>query len=276
MANVCIDGQGPFPFVIDTGAAGSVIDSKLAANLHLAHVGTPQQFAGVGCTATSIGVQVPSWSVGGLSLSAQTVSAAALPDFGGPGQPDGLVGSDVWARFAAMRLDFARQILEVPGTEAPAPTSPVVVNGPSSTPVPPALLMGSAQVVAPMRVEAVEGQVLISTTVRFAQHRRMQFVPDTGDSQSVIDRAAARPLGLAPSNVVAKQTTVCSFVTVPLVHSGPWSIGGNELAQQLIGSTNLGVVGAAGFVGLLGADQLSRFGSVIFDYQGGRLVLGAG
>jgi hypothetical protein len=42
----------------------------------------------------------------------------------------------------------------------------------------------------------------------------------------------------------------------------------------LLGSVNFGPIGADGTVGLLGSDQLQRFGWVIFDYRGGRLVLG--
>jgi Aspartyl protease len=276
LANVCVDGQGPFPFVIDTGAAGSVIDTTLAKHLHLLRVGTPQEFAGVGCTASSVGVKVDTWSVGGLSLSSQTLSSASVPGFGGPREPDGLVGSDVWSRFSAMRLDFTHQTIEVPGEEGPAPTTPVITKEPGSTPVPPSLVSGTVGTVAPMRVEEVEGQVLITTTVRFGSHRALQFVPDTGDSQSVVNRSTSRSLGLTPSNVAARQTTVCSTITVPLVHSGRWSASGAVLTPQLIGSTNLGVVSAGGLNGLLGADQMSRFGSVIFDYGGGRLVLGAG
>ena len=37
---------------------------------------------------------------------------------------------------------------------------------------------------------------------------------------------------------------------------------------------NFGPIGAGGTAGLLGSDQLQRFGWVIFDYRGGRLVLG--
>ena len=33
-------------------------------------------------------------------------------------------------------------------------------------------------------------------------------------------------------------------------------------------------IAAGGTAGLLGSDQLQRFGWVIFDYRGGRLVLG--
>jgi hypothetical protein len=42
----------------------------------------------------------------------------------------------------------------------------------------------------------------------------------------------------------------------------------------LLASVNFGAIGSDGIAGLLGSDQLQRFGWVIFDYRGGRLVLG--
>jgi hypothetical protein len=59
-----------------------------------------------------------------------------------------------------------------------------------------------------------------------------------------------------------------------LVHSGTWSLPGVTLHPQLLGSANFGSISAGGTAGLLGSDQLKRFGWVIFDYSGGRLVLG--
>ena len=64
---------------------------------------------------------------------------------------------------------------------------------------------------------------------------------------------------------------MCSSITTPLVHSGPWSIPGVSLYQQLIGTAPFGPIGQAG---LLGSDQLIRYGWVVFDYRGGRLILG--
>jgi hypothetical protein len=37
-ANVCIEGKGPFPFIIDTGAATSIIELNLATRFHLPKV----------------------------------------------------------------------------------------------------------------------------------------------------------------------------------------------------------------------------------------------
>jgi hypothetical protein len=79
---------------------------------------------------------------------------------------------------------------------------------------------------------------------------------------------------LASSDLAQRQTTVCSTITIPLVHSGTWSIPGVTLHAQLLGSANFGLTSVGGTAGLLGSDQLQRFGWVIFDYRGGRLVLG--
>ena len=120
VVNVCISGMGPFPFEIDTGSAQSGIDSRLAAQLHLADVGPPLTYDGVGCTGTAQQVMVPSWSLGGVPLAAQPVIADIQPGLGGSGEPVGLLGSDVLNRFGAVRLDLTRRRL--PWGEAKGPT----------------------------------------------------------------------------------------------------------------------------------------------------------
>ena len=48
--NVCFGGQGPYPFVLDSGAGQSTIDAGLAKRLDLGSAGPSSLFAGVGCT----------------------------------------------------------------------------------------------------------------------------------------------------------------------------------------------------------------------------------
>ena len=105
--NVCIDDHGPYPFVLDSGAGQSTIDASLAKRLHLASAGPATSFAGVGCTGTARPVSVGSWSLDGVVLAPQQLTAATLPQMGAKEQPVGLVGSDVLARFGAVRIDFA-------------------------------------------------------------------------------------------------------------------------------------------------------------------------
>lgn len=275
LVNVCIDGGGPYPFVIDSGAGESIIDAHLAATLHLAHVGSQTGFAGVGCTGTAQPVSVPSWSVAGLALDPQNLTAATLPDFGVAGQPVGLLGSDVLSRFGAVRIDFAAQTLTLAGPEgAQLSNKSGEITGPTGPPPSTVLTQGEAGTTVPLRVVLITGDISLNVRLRFGKGKYRQFIVDTGSSQSVVANTVASSAHLASSDLAQRQTTVCSTITIPLVHSGTWSIPGVTLHAQLLGSANFGLTSVGGTAGLLGSDQLQRFGWVIFDYRGGRLVLG--
>lgn len=274
MANVCIDGKGPFPFVIDTGAQGTVLAAGLAAGLGLPKIGQPVFIGGAGCSARAQVSRLTSWNVAGLKLKPEYVTDLKIPLFGGRGQPDGLLGSDVWSRFGAMRLDFARGSVSVPGPERPAPTSKITISRPAARPVPAALLRARPDVIAPMTVTSQLGSTAITIKVRFGTQSPLAFAPDTGASQSAVDTNIAKQAGLASVNARVKQGTVCTVAAFPEVRTGPWSVAGHPLRPQVVGVT--GLERTTGVAGLLGADQMSRYGSVIFDYAGGRLVLGAG
>jgi hypothetical protein len=275
LVNVCIEGRGPYPFVLDSGAGESIIDRRLAAELHLAHDGSPSEFGGVGCVGTAQPLGVTSWSVAGVTLAPQYLTAATLPDFGSAGQPVGLLGSDVLSRFGAVRLDFRAQTLTLPGAEGPAPPpNPPDVHGPTG-PVPPAVLtQGQVGTTVPLTVVLTPGETSLDVRLRFAHRAARTFIVDTGSSQSVVAKSVAESDHLASTDLAQRQPTVCSTITAPLVRSGSWSIPGVQLHPQLLGAVNFGPIGADGTAGLIGSDQLRRFGWVIFDYSGGRLVLG--
>jgi Aspartyl protease len=275
MVNVCIDGKGPYPFVIDSGAGESIIDAGLAATLGLSHAGSASEFAGVGCTGKAQPVSVATWSAAGVALSPQTLTAATLPDFGVPGQPVGLLGSDVLSRFGAVRIDFAAQTLTFGGPEGPALSNgDEEVRGPTGPAPATVLTQGEAGTTVPLTVTLTPGDISLNVRLRFGKGTYKDFIVDTGSSQSVVANALADSAHLAHSDLAQRQTTVCSTITAPLVHSGTWFIPGVALHPQLLGSVNFGPIGAGGTAGLLGSDQLQRFGWVIFDYRGGRLVLG--
>jgi hypothetical protein len=270
--SVCIDGQGPFPFVLDSGAGQSTIDAGLAHRLHLASAGAPTEFAGVGCTGTAQPVSVGKWSLSGIDLAPQVLTSATLPEIGGKGEPDGLLGSDVLARFGAVRLDFAAGVLVLPGPEGSALTGSEPYTGPEGAP--PVLLTHGDGVTVPLTVTPTEGDVSLGVAVRFKDGRARSFVVDTGSSQSVLAASLARVERLVPTNLAQRQATVCSVITVPLVRSGSWSVPGVALTPQLLGKTNFGDISLGGVDGLLGSDQLRRYGWVVLDYSGGRMVLG--
>jgi hypothetical protein len=274
MANVCINGKGPFPFIIDTGAQGSVVTTALATRLGLPKIGPPVRIGGAGCSASAQVSMISTWNVAGLALQPQYVTYLKIPLFGGRGQPDGLLGSDVWSRFGAMRLDFARGHVTVPGPEQPGPTGRTTISRPSAAPVPASLLRAKPAATVPMTVTSQPGSTAISVKIRFGTQPPLAFTPDTGASQSAVDTAAAARAGLASAHARVRQGTVCTIAVLPEVRTGPWSVAGHRLRPQPVGVT--GLQRTTGVAGLLGADQMSRFGSVIFDYAGGRLVLGAG
>ncbi len=270
--NVCIGRQGPFPFVLDSGAGESTIDANLAKRLHLATAGPSTLFAGVGCTGTAQPVQVAAWTMDGVTLAPQQLTAATLPQIGGKGEPDGLLGSDVLARFGAVRIDFTTGALIVPGPEGAPLSGTASYTGPTGSP-PTSLTQGDGTTV-PLTVSPLPGDVSLSVEVRFRGGSQRSFVVDTGSSQSVVASSVARAEQLASTDLAQRQATVCSTITVPLVRTGPWSVPGQALYPQLVGETDFGVISAGGTEGLLGSDQLKRYGWVVLDYAGGRLVLG--
>lgn len=271
--NVCVEGQGPYPFVLDSGAGESTIDEHLAKRLHLAPAGPASLFAGVGCTGTAQPVSVQSWNVEGFALVPQRLTAATLPDIGGKGEPMGLLGSDVLSRFGAVRIDFAAGALVLPGPQGGPLSGFAPVQGPVGPP-PPAVLTGGQGTTIPLSVTPLAGDVSLNVTVRFGGGPPRSFTVDTGSSASVVASSVARSQSLTSTNLAQRQATVCSVITVPLVRSGPWSVPGVPLYPQLLGSTNFGTISVAGLEGLLGSDQLQRFGWVVFDYTGARMVLG--
>ena len=271
--DVCIDGQGPYPFILDTGAGQSTIDAGLAHRLQLASAGAATEFAGVGCTGTARPVSVGTWSLDGIALSTQQLTAATLPQMGGKGEPVGLLGSDVLSRFGAIRIDFGAGALVLPGPEGAALTQSAPFTGPLGAP-PSSLTQGEHGSTVPLTVTPTPGDVSLGVAVRFDGGRERDFIVDTGSSQSVVSSGVARAQSLASTDLAQRQSTVCSVITVPLVHSGPWSVPGVTLHPQLIGSTSFGAISLSGTLGLLGSDQLRRYGWVVLDYVEGQMVLG--
>jgi hypothetical protein len=283
LVNVCIAGWGPYPFIVDTGASGTAVDAGLVKRLKLAAVGPPERLVGPGCVTAGQAHRVTQWSIAGLPLAPQTVTAVRIPEIGGFEQPVGVIGSDVWYRFGALRVDFRRGDLVVPGRERGAPNRAVIITRPVISGLPLSLIHGAAQFDAPMTVDASGNGVLLRVPVAFGSHAPRQFIPDMGAVVSVVDSGVATVVGLAGRNQKTTQSTICSVIASPDVFTGTWSLTGGQrgsaapashaLAPQLVATMDL--AGLPGVAGLLGADEMSRFASVVFDYAGGRILFGA-
>lgn len=104
---VMVDGRGPFPFVVDTGADRTVLSTELAASLGLPP-GRPVRLhgtAGVGLTPT---VLVEAIEVGGRRIPHVTAPVLAARDLGGLG----LLGVDS-LRGRRVVLDFLHRRMSV-------------------------------------------------------------------------------------------------------------------------------------------------------------------
>ncbi|MFD1720565.1 retropepsin-like aspartic protease [Amnibacterium endophyticum] len=109
---VMIDGKGPYPFVLDTGAATSGINQQLAQQLDLPETGQQAQVSGVTGSDRVPLVRIEQWSTHGVDL--QPTSIGALPfsmGSGGNSRIAGLLGSDQLSRFGSITLDYANEQL---------------------------------------------------------------------------------------------------------------------------------------------------------------------
>lgn len=122
---VYIAGQGPYSFILDTGASISLIDRRLATRLHLPRSGGGQPVVGVGGTEQVVMVQVGSWRAGSASLPATSIAAGAVPSDRGVNGFSGLLGSDIWSRFGKITIDYGASVLTLYG----APSGLVVPGG---------------------------------------------------------------------------------------------------------------------------------------------------
>jgi len=110
---VRIDGKGPFTFAIDTGASQSLVDTQVAAKIHVPRTAVKTKVAGVTAVASSRLISVKHWSVGGVKLPATRVLSANLPFGNASGGVQGLLGSDMLSGFDVVTIDYDKQILRL-------------------------------------------------------------------------------------------------------------------------------------------------------------------
>lgn len=109
---VTIEGQGPYTFVLDTGASTSAIDSTVARGLGLQRAGPAHEVSGIGGSVEAVPVALTDWSAGPIRLPPGSVDSASL----GLRQVDGsagLLGSDILSQFGAVTIDYSAQTLTV-------------------------------------------------------------------------------------------------------------------------------------------------------------------
>ena len=276
MVSVCVDGHGPYPFVISSGVGNSVIDPGLASTLRLPGAAALAPVLGATCASTAPAVSVQSWSMGGVGLAGQALLTASVPDSGLSPAPLGLIGSDVLGRFGAVRIDYRARQLATAGAEGAAPASSSFVLGDTTHPPTPRLVHGTPQVAVAMTVQSGPSGTVVGAPVAFGSASPVSFTVDSGASESAVIPTEASAAALQLTAGSASAWGVNCQGTVPQVASGPWSLGGTTLPSQALSATAIAGGANQGVKGVLGADVLGRYRSLVIDYQRAYMWLGAG
>lgn len=111
-----VNGQGPFDFLVDTGASSSVISAELADQLGLVRTGSNKLHSIAGAQSVST-ARVESLTVGKRARANMTVSVLPRALL----RVDGVLGLE-WLGRASLLLDFARHKMVV-GEGLPLPDS---------------------------------------------------------------------------------------------------------------------------------------------------------
>jgi predicted aspartyl protease len=105
-APVTVDGKGPFPFTLDTGAAQSLIDTRLARHLGLKLVGrTMTPVMGVTGQAQAEIIKITHWRAGSMPLPTATILSLPIARQGDGAV--GLLGSDILSHFRSVEINYA-------------------------------------------------------------------------------------------------------------------------------------------------------------------------
>jgi len=249
VARVRIDGKGPFPFLVDTGAAISVVNAPLAAELHLAVVKRQSgRLQGAGCTTSSGEDRVSRWRVDHIVLPPIDVSTVTMSSSTSSSAVQGLLGSDLWDQFASLDIDYARSLVRID-------------------------TVSSGRSVA-VRVVHADGEVVVVASVDIGGRGPYPFVVDTGASDTVVSRDLDRTFHFHQITRAVTVAAVGCSSKASLVRVRHWSTGGVSLPagaaldlKDPLGTSN------AGPIGILGSSALSRFGQITIEYARQRLIL---
>ncbi len=217
-------------------------------------------------TTTTHPVRVTDWSIGSIALQGQTVGSSAIPHFGLYQAPAGLLGSDVLSRFGALRIDYQQQKLVLPGPKARSLLGSTSFGGLRDAHPSRSAGRVSGGDRTPAGCGYIAHQVIAVTPVQFSSPVIFTFVVDTGSSGSAISTEAASSLKLPRGRKRQEITGATCQTSVALVRSGKWSMSGTPLLSETLTSAKLP---SSGIYGLIGSNQLSRFGSIVIDYAGG-------
>jgi hypothetical protein len=271
---VCVGKSGPYPFVVDTGSPTSAIDSSLAANLHLKKAPS-LPLGGIGCATTGDQVKVPPLRVGDISLTGQDMVSASLSNWSGQ-NVDGVLGSDVFGRFGALKLDLPHKQLAVLGTEGHVTLAHTLLVGKPGTQPPPELLPGVPVVSAPMTVVHAPGSITVYTNVSVSGQPPKGFVVDTGSPVTTLSSEFAASLQIASNGSGTPPGGIGCTSDVSTLPTTQVALGSTSEKLSTLRSMPLTGPQRVGVEGGLGLDFMDKYGIVIVDYAAAALSLARG
>ncbi|MCK7624409.1 retroviral-like aspartic protease family protein [Streptomyces sp. RS10V-4] len=113
---VTIRGEGPFRFVLDTGASSSAVDEDVARKLKLPRTGRRQPISGVTGTEEVPVVELRRWAAGKTDLNPTEAIVIGMKSTHGSPRIQGLLGSDVLSRFGHITVDYSGKALLLPSS----------------------------------------------------------------------------------------------------------------------------------------------------------------
>lgn len=257
IANVLLNGQGPYRFVIDTAASGSAVTPKLAKErADLFASGDNRQLAGASGQVGISTVKVRSLGADGKIF--QDLVLAALPP--SPVDKlgvDGIIGADVLSG-SVFDLDIAGGRWELMAA----------ISAEQAALLPPAIPFTLSLGQAPVIPITIEGQ-------------RILAIVDTGAKGTIMNAAAARALGLESAGgslekgqLIGGATGSAQSLKATLKNV---MIGESTRTELPVRIADLPVFQVSGFkldepVVLLGIDAFAG-GRLVVDYPGKRLFV---
>ena len=252
---VMVGGEGPFSFLVDTGAERTVIARELAARLGLVE-GAKLRLATIGGSAT-----VPSFRIAALQMSDLHLAAVDAPAFHGRHiGAAGLIGVDMLEERRVL-IDFREERMQILETRRRAPS----------------LIRDDDAIVVSARNSA--GRLILSDARLHG--KRIDVIVDTGAQTSVGNMALQRLVAARRANRLPFSATELTAVTgedVPALRTAIKRIviNGLDINDLPISFADSRAFQALGLherpALLLGMDSLSLFDRVEIDFPNKRVV----
>jgi len=264
---VSVNGQGPYDFIIDTGATQSLIFQNLAAQMQFQATGGPDQIV-LGLASAGA---FPPFYIGALKIGDvpfDNLVTVILPDWKVKDRPQGVIG-----------LDFLRNYITVFDAEAGL-IHLYDVNDP------PENIQKWKRIQMKADNFGLDTDPLYTLEARL-NHRRVRFVLDLGASGTLINRVAVRAISRSGISITIRPSVGDERIRITdalersknarAIVVQRFRLGRTIWRRQLIGIHNAQIFNELGVqnkpFGLFGADLVRDY-SFALDFEGERFLLG--